>query len=389
MASLPSKIQILMRYYVIAGEHSGDMHGADLIRHIKSIDHHADFWCCGGTAMSQAMGRPCSVDGSKMAYMGIDFLKRWYTLWQLLKFCQKSLKHYQPTVVLLIDYSGFNMRLAAFAKKNGFLVHYYIPPKIWAHGQKRIAKIKQNVDHIWSILPFEVAYYHAQCYHTIDYVGNPLIQKVADHAINPFFKAENRLDHRPIIALLPGSRLDEIHRLLPLMVAQAAHFKGYQFVVAGLSIIPNSLYEALCPPTVQVIYDQSYDLMAVAKVAVIAAGTASLEAALFNLAQIVVYKLHPLAYFFYKSIITVDYISLVNLLMDHPVVPELIQYQLTDKKLYATLTNLLSSNGRAKQQAAYPAVHRLLSPKNGAAIAAKSIVAHAKQFLQNQQNNGK
>ncbi|MGI2298555.1 lipid-A-disaccharide synthase [Candidatus Cardinium hertigii] len=389
MEKAPSNIQIPMRYYIIAGEHSGDMHGADLIRAIQSVDHHADFWCCGGSAMSQAMGRRCNVDGSKMAYMGIDFLKKWYTLWQLLKFCQKSLKHYQPAVVLLIDYSGFNMRLAAFAKQNGFLVHYYIPPKIWAHGRKRIAKIKQNVNQIWSILPFEAAYYRAQGYHTIDYVGNPLIQKVANHTINPFFRAENRLDHRPIIALLPGSRLGEIQRLLPRMVAQAAHFKGHQFVVAGLSMMPKRLYEALCPPTVQIVYDQTYDLMAAAKVAVVASGTASLEAALFNLAQIVVYKLHPLAHFFYKSIITVDYISLVNLLMDHPVIPELIQYQLTDKNLYATLTKLLSGNARAKQQAVYPTVRRLLSSKNGVATAAKCIVSQAKQFLQTQRNHGK
>ncbi|CDG49872.1 lipid-A-disaccharide synthase [Cardinium endosymbiont of Bemisia tabaci] len=378
-----------MRYYVIAGEHSGDMHGADLIRQIKLIDHHADFWSCGGEAMSKAMGKPCSVDGSKIAYMGIDFLKKWYTLWQLLKFCKKSLKHYQPAVVVLIDYSGFNMRLAAFAKKNGFLVHYYIPPKIWAHGPKRITKIKWNVDQVWSILPFEVAYYQGKGYHTIDYVGNPLVQKVGDHRINPSFIADNRLDHRPIIALFPGSRLDEIQRLLPLMVAQAAYFKGYQFVVAGLSVVPSSLYQALCPPTVQVIYDQTYDLMAVAKVAIIAAGTASLEAALFNLAQIVVYKLHPLAYFFYKSIITVEHISLVNLLMNQPIVPELIQYQLTDKKLHVTLTNLLSGNGKAKQQAAYPTIRRLLGPQHAAATVARHILVQIKQHLQNQKNDGK
>ncbi|MGI2257049.1 lipid-A-disaccharide synthase [Candidatus Cardinium hertigii] len=378
-----------MRYYVIAGEHSGDMHGADLIRHIKLIDHHADFWSCGGEAMSKAIGKPCSVDGSKVAYMGIDFLKKWYTLWQLLKFCQKSLKHYQPAVVVLIDYSGFNMRLAAFAKKNGFLVHYYIPPKIWAHGPKRITKIKRNIDQVWSILPFEVGYYQEHGYHTIDYIGNPLVQKVGDHRINPSFMADNRLDYRPIIALLPGSRLDEIQRLLPLMVAQAAYFKSYQFVVAGLSVVPNRLYQALCPPTVQVIYDQTYDLMAVAKVAIIAAGTASLEAALFNLAQIVVYKLHPLGYFLYKSIITVEHISLVNLLMNQPIVPELIQYQLTDKKLHATLTNLLSGNGKAKQQAAYPTIRRLLGPQHAAETVARRILAQTKQPLQNQKNDGK
>ncbi|CAH2559678.1 Lipid-A-disaccharide synthase [Cardinium endosymbiont of Oedothorax gibbosus] len=365
-----------MRYYIIAGEHSGDLHGADLIRQIKAIDHYADFWACGGMVMSKAIGKPCRVDGSTMAYMGIDFLKKCYTLWQLLKFCQKGLIGYQPDVVILIDYSGFNMRLAAFAKRNGFRVCYYIPPKIWAHSSRRITKIQRDVDKVLSILPFEVAYYQAQGYHTIDYVGNPLVQKIADHRINPYFRADNRLDDRPIIALLPGSRLDEIRRILPLMVAQVDH--TYQFVVAGLRHIPNGLYKAICPPTIQVVYDQTYDLMAVAKAGIIASGTASLEAALFNLLQVVIYKTHPLAYWFYKSMITVKHISLVNLLVNQTVVPELIQYQLTSEKIYATLKGLLSGSGGARQKEAYQTIRRLLGQKHGATEAAKCIVASIK-----------
>ncbi|WP_342265227.1 lipid-A-disaccharide synthase [Cardinium endosymbiont of Philonthus spinipes] len=370
-----------MRYYIIAGEHSGDMHGADLIRQLKAIDGHADFWACGGGQMSQAIGEPCRVDGSTMAYMGIDFLKKWYTLWKLLKFCQKSLLDYRPDVVILIDYSGFNMRLAPFAKRHGFQVHYYIPPKIWAHGRQRIEKIKQYVDHVWSILPFEAAYYHAQGYDAIDYVGNPLVQSVADYAINPDFRAANKLDERPIVALLPGSRLDEIRRLLPLMVAQAEHFKAYQFVVAGLRAMPASLYQAICPPTVQLVYDQTYDLMAVAQAGVIASGTASLEAALFDLPQIVVYKTHPFAYWFYKWVVTVKHISLVNLLMHHPVVPELIQYQLTGNKLCIALQDLLSGHGRVQQKEAYAVVRRLLGQQHAAGAVAKCIVAHTKRTV--------
>ncbi len=364
-----------MRYYIIAGEHSGDIHGADLIRAIKQIDCSANFWSCGGAAMSKAMGSPCRVDGSKIAYIGIDFFKKFYTLWKLIKFCEKNLIAYQPDLVILIDYSGFNMRLAAFAKRNGFHVHYYIPPKIWAHGRHRMVAIKRHVDRIYSILPFEVAYYQANSYDAIDYVGNPLVQKVADHRINPSFVADNRLDQRPIIALLPGSRLDEIRRILPLMVGQADYCRHYQFVVAGLSHIPNSVYKAICPPSIQLVYDQTYDLMAVAKVGIIASGTASLEAALFDLLQVVVYKTHPLAYWFYKSIITVKHISLVNLLMHQLVVPELMQHQLTGNKLYATLTNLLSGYGSTKQKAAYQAIRRLLGKKNAAVEAAQYMVA--------------
>ncbi|WP_243518835.1 MULTISPECIES: lipid-A-disaccharide synthase [unclassified Candidatus Cardinium] len=369
-----------MRYYIIAGEHSGDVHGADLIRQIKRIDYQATFWACGGLAMSKAMGRPCNVDGSKMGYIGIDFLKKWYALWKVLQFCQKSLIGYQPDLVILIDYSGFNMRIAAFAKRNGFPVDYYIPPKIWAHGSRRIEQIKRNVDRVWSILPFEVAYYQAKGYCTIHYVGHPLVQKVSDHRINPDFITENKLDNRPIIALLPGSRWDEIRRLLPLMVAQADGFKGYQLVVAGLSHLPKCAYKGVCSAQVKLVYDQTYDLMAVAKAGIVASGTASLEAALFNLPQIVVYKLHPLAYFFYKRMVTIQYISLVNLLVDELVVPELIQYQLTSYNLYLHLTTLLSDSGSIKQQAAYQVVRELLGKEHAAAAVAKSMYNDRKKM---------
>ncbi|MCT4696968.1 MAG: lipid-A-disaccharide synthase [Candidatus Cardinium sp.] len=375
MACAASKKNLSMRYYVIAGEHSGDIHGADLITQIKSIDPHADFWSCGGGAMAAAIGKPCQVAGTNMAYMGIDFFKKSYTLWQWLQLCRQGLIHYRPHVVILIDYSGFNMRLAAFAKRNGFLVHYYIPSKIWAHGPRRIEKIKRDVDQVWSILPFEAAYYQDRGYPTIDYVGHPLVQRVADHRINPAFRADNKLDHRPIIALLPGSRLDEIRRILPLMVAQGA--STYQWVVAALSHIPRHLYQA-CPPTVQVVYDQTYDLMAFARVGIIASGTASLEAALFNLLQVVIYKTHPLAYFFYKSIATVPYISLVNLLIGQAVVPELIQYQCTRDKLHTTLQALLSGSGVVTQKEAYQTIRQLLGDRHAAVEAAKGIVASAK-----------
>lgn len=363
-----------MRYYIIAGEHSGDMHGADLINEIKKIDHQADFWASGGKAMSKAIGGTSGASLLNTAYMGIDFLKKSYFLWRFLKFCKRSLIHYKPDVVILIDYSGFNMHLAAFASRNGFKVHYYIPPKIWAHGPTRITKIKRDVARVYSILPFEVAHYQIKSYYSIDYVGNPLVHKVDTHLLNTSFISANRLDNRPIIALLPGSRIDEIRRLLPFMVDQAIHLEGYQLVVAGLTHIPFKWYQKLCPSTIAVVYDQTYDLMAFAKVGIIASGTASLEAALLNLPQIVVYKLDPFAHWFYKRVAMIKYISLVNILLNQPIVPELIQYELTSQNLSVTLRRLLEDGASLQQAAAYKEIRRLLGNENSAQVTAQHIV---------------
>ncbi|MBX9889844.1 MAG: lipid-A-disaccharide synthase, partial [Amoebophilaceae bacterium] len=242
----------LMRYYIITGEHSGDIHGADLIAHLKQADPKADFWSCGGAAMAQAMGKLPNIDTSTMGYIGLDFLKSIYTLWQRLRCCKQALIEYHPAVVILIDYSGFNMRLADFAKKRGYIVYYYIPPKIWAHHPKRIKQIKKNIDKVLSILPFEVAYYQNNGYHTIDYVGNPLVQKVATHRANATFLTDNGLPDKPIIALLPGSRLDEIERILPHIMVQGNELEAYQLVVAGLSHIPSQVYQKLLLPHVKI-----------------------------------------------------------------------------------------------------------------------------------------
>lgn len=366
-----------MRYYIIAGEHSGDIHGANLIAEIKKIDCHAHFWSCGGQSMQKAMGKPCAVSCTEIAYMGLDFLKKSYKLWQILKFCKASLIKYNPNAVVLIDYSGFNMRIASFAKQNGFQVYYYIPPKIWAHGSKRIERIKRDVEKIFSILPFETGYYQDRAYLDVYYVGNPLVKQVADHAINPLFRKKNKLDDRPVIALLPGSRIDEVKRILPILADSAANITSYQFVVAGLSHIPIALYSNLCSTNMTVVCDQTYDLLATAQVGIIASGTASLEAALFNLPQIVVYKTNPIAYFIYKCITTVNYISLVNLLVDKAAVPELIQYQLTPKKLNQALTTVLHETNK-QQLEAYGHIKKLLGKGEAALQTAKIIVESAK-----------
>ena len=364
-----------MRYYIVAGEHSGDMHGAGLITQLQQLDPQADFWACGGDAMAQAMGKPCCVNSIHLACMGLDFLKKIYPLWNGLQLCKKQLLSYRPDCVILIDNSGWNMRIAAYAKQQGYRVYYYIPPKIWAHGGKRIAHIKKNVDKVLAILPFEVAYYQTRGYDSIDYVGNPLVQRVANHAINPSFRADNGLDQRPIIALFPGSRVDEVQRLLPIMMRQQLAFPAHQWVIAGLRHIPAALYAQCDLDHFQIVYDQNYDLMLSATVGIVAAGTASLEAALCNLVQVVIYQTNRWSYYFFKSILTTDYISLVNILLNQSAVPELIQYQLTQSNLHTTLMHLLEKDVRLQQQAAYAAIHALLSRQDAACQAAQCIVA--------------
>jgi len=363
-----------MRYYVIAGEPSGDMHGADLMLQIKVSDPNANFWFAGGSAMTSIVQRPPHIHCSKMAYMGFDFFKAFYSLYKMLKFCKQSMLCYDPDIVILIDYSGFNMKLAHFAKKHGYKVYYYIPPKIWAHGHHRIKKIKKNVDHIGSILPFEVAYYQKSGYEAITYVGNPLVEKVTNHVVNPFFREKNNLHAKPIIALLPGSRLDEIQRILPDIMVQGHPFDAYQFVVAGLNHIPRTWYTNILAPTVQIVYDQTYDLLKFAEAAIVASGTASLEAALFDVPQLIVYKTNPLAYIFYKTTLKVNHISLVNLLLgDKTIVPELIQHRLTKKNCSEYLKNILNPQNIFAQKLAYQEIRALLGPKNAAEQVVKTI----------------
>lgn len=369
-----------MRYYIVTGEHSGDIHGADLITEIKKIDHQAHFWSCGGPLMQKAMGAPCMVNATEMAYMGLDFLKKFYKLWKLLEYCKQSLIEYRPNVVILIDYSGFNMRLASFAQHNGFQIYYYIPPKIWAHGAKRIERMKRDIQKVFSTLPFEAAYYREHGFLNTYYVGNPLVKKVSSHIINPLFKKENALDQRPIIALLPGSRIDEVRRILPIITAGAAHFTSYQLIVAGLSHLPKGLYQTFNATNIKVVFDQTYDLLAAAQVGIIASGTASLEAALFNLPQIVVYKTSPLTHFIYKRITTIDCISLVNLLVGKIVVPELIQHELTPQNLRKTLTMVLHETCN-QQLSIYHHIRNILGKEEAPLQTAKSIVESIKTHI--------
>ncbi|MEN0016315.1 MAG: lipid-A-disaccharide synthase [Bacteroidota bacterium] len=369
-----------MRYYIIAGEKSGDRYGARLIQALQREDPTAVCRCWGGKHMQQAADTG-AVPPYHLAVMGLDFLAFCSTYYQHLRFCKKDLLRFRPDVVILIDYSGFNLRIAPFAKKQGITTVYYVAPKVWAWRPGRIRKLSACVDRLFSILPFEPDFYKR---HTdtlrVDYVGNPLVEELALYQPDGEFWTHHKLDSRPMIALLPGSRMQEVTRILPTMLAVAAQLTAYQFVVAAINDMPADLYAvATRMPHVHIVYDQPYDVLTNAYVAVVAAGTATLEAALLGIPQVVVYKTHGLTYWLAKRLVQLRYISLVNILAGRRVVPELIQQDYQAQSLQEDLHSLLSCTAVREQQLhGYRYVKGLLGNRQAAQQVAQMTVAHLK-----------
>jgi lipid-A-disaccharide synthase len=322
-----------MKYYLVAGEASGDLHGANLMKALKEKDPQAEFRFFGGDLML-AEGGQLVKHYSDMAYMGfLEVAANLRSIFKNLKACKEDISAWQPDALVLIDFPGFNLRIAEFAKANGILVCYYISPKVWAWNQKRVLRIKRIVDHLFCILPFEVDFYKNWGME-VDYVGNPLLDAVSAFKPNPDFRKHNQLSDKKIVALLPGSRKQEISRLLPDMIAVAEKWPDYQFVVAGAPSFNQSYYdEYLKDSGIKVLFNTTYDLLNIAYAAIVASGTATLEAALFNVPQIVVYKSSTISITIGRMVIRVKYISLVNLIMDSLVVKELIQQDCNPQKI--------------------------------------------------------
>lgn len=339
-----------MKYYLIAGERSGDLHGANLIKGIKANDPDAQFRGWGGDMM-QEEGMYLVTHYKDTAFMGfLEVAANILKITGFLKKCKKDILAYQPDVIILIDYPGFNLRMAAFGKKNGFKTYYYISPKVWAWNQKRALKIKANVDHMFVIFPFEIDFYKKYDY-KVDYVGNPLMDAIEAFKADPDFKKKNKLDNRPVIALLPGSRRQEIINMLDLMLTVQPHFPDYQFVIAGVKNLPASLYEKYeALANVSVVYEATYDLLAVSEAALVTSGTATLETALLNIPEVVCYKTSGISYAVAKKLIRVPYISLVNLIMEKEVVRELIQDELNEKQLVYELGAILENGEKRNVQ---------------------------------------
>jgi lipid-A-disaccharide synthase len=321
-----------MKYYIIAGEASGDLHGSNLIRGLKKSDTEASIRCWGGDLM-QKEGAVLVKHYRDTAYMGIfEVIAHARTITKNFKFCFQDIMDFQPDVVVLIDYWGFNSRVAKFSKEKGIKVYYYIPPKIWAWKESRVKKIKEFVNRVFVIFPFEKDFY-AKHQYNVDYEGNPLVDSIEESKLTfgsyEEFLQRNGLSDKPIIALLPGSRKQEIHRLLPIMTGLIDKFDGYQFVIAGASAMEESFYrQHITNNKAILIINQTYELLFHAKAAIVASGTATLETALFNVPQVVCYRTSSATYLLASSLVSIKFFSLVNIIMDEEVVKELLQYNL-------------------------------------------------------------
>ncbi|MFN4146058.1 MAG: lipid-A-disaccharide synthase [Runella sp.] len=369
-----------MKYYLIAGERSGDLHGSHLIKALQKHDPEAQFRAWGGDMM-HAAGATLVQHYDQMAFMGFwEVLQNVFTIRRFLSECKKDLLAYRPDVLILIDYAGFNLRMARFAKSHGIRTYYYISPKVWAWNQKRALRIKRDVDRMFVIFPFEETFY-AQFDYQVDYVGNPLFDAIAQFEPKPHFFKENQLNpQRPIIALLPGSRRQEVQQMLQLMVATKPFFEQYQYVIAGVSNLPDELYQPFEQQGIKRVTDSAYDLLSVATAALVTSGTATLETALFNVPQVVCYKTGRISYEIAKRLIRVPYISLVNLVAQKEVVKELIQEDLTLTNLCHELQAILPEGSkRQKQLQDYEAMKQLLGEKGASEKTAALMV----QYLRN------
>lgn len=338
-----------MKYYLVAGEASGDLHGANLMKALKKPDKQAEFRFFGGDLM-QAEGGTLVKHYADMAFMGfVEVVFNLSAILKNLRLCKEDIIAYRPDVLILIDFPGFNLKIAEFAKAEGLLVCYYISPKVWAWNQKRVLKIKRIVDHMFCILPFEVDFYKRWGM-KIDYVGNPLLDAVDAFKPDANFLQHHQLTSKKIVALLPGSRKQEISRLLPVMIAVADKFPHHQFVVAGAPSFHADYYQQyLNGKNIPVIFNSTYNLLQVAEVAVVASGTATLETALFNVPQVVVYKGNAISISIARMLVKIKFISLVNLIIDKPVVKELIQQDCNPANINSELNNLINNPHHRKQ----------------------------------------
>jgi lipid-A-disaccharide synthase len=368
-----------MSYFIIAGEPSGDLHGSNLIRGLIKADADAQILCWGGELMESA-GGTILMHYRKLAFMGfVTILLNIRTIIRNMSLCKKQIIENRPDVVILIDYPGFNLRIARFAKTTGIKVFYYISPKIWAWKEKRIEKIKKYVDNMYIIFPFEVDFYKKHGV-KVEYHGNPLVdeierKKLAFADIDELKKSLG-LDERPVIAMLAGSRGHEIKYILPVMVKVISHFPDYQFVLAGVKNLPESLYKKIIGNNpVNLISDKTYEILYVAQAALVTSGTATLEAALMGTSQVVCYKGDFFSMLIAWMVIRVRYISLVNLIMEREVVTELIQFLLTEKNLVDELKAIIPGGARRdKMLSDYETLRSKLGPAGASARIASEMV---------------
>ena len=346
-----------MRYYVLAGEASGDLHASNLIKEISLIDQQAHFRGFGGERMEEA-GMTVLKHYRDLAFMGlVPVILNIRTIRKNFRYCEQDMLDFKPDVLILVDYPGFNLRMAKFAKAHGIRTFYYISPKVWAWKEKRVHRIIAYVDEMFTILPFETEFYKKYNY-PVNYVGNPLLDAILEKKIEPDFPkfwAENKLHEKPILAVLPGSRKGEISVLLPTMLEAAAQFPEFQCIIAGAPNMGIEYYRPFMKDSkAPVIWGKTYEILTHSRVAIVSSGTATLETAIMNVPQVVVYRLTPkwlfnfLKYFFLKT----KWVSLVNIILEREAVTELIQWNFTLKNVVHELEKILYDTKNEKRMLA-------------------------------------
>jgi len=370
-----------MKYYIIAGEASGDLHGSNLMKSLCKEDSEANIRFWGGDLMQQ-VGGVLVKHYKELAFMGfVEVLFHLKTILNNIKICKKDITDFQPDVIVFIDYPGFNLRIAKWAKKQGFKTHYYISPQIWAWKENRITEIKRDIDKMYVILPFEKDFYEKKHHYPVEFVGHPLIDAIHNHPSEDAaaFRKENQLNEKPIIAILPGSRKQEITKMLSIMLSVVHDFKDYQFVIAGAPSLEFSFYERfITHENIKFVSNKTYHLLSNATAALVTSGTATLETALFKVPEVVCYKGSWVSYQIAKRIITLKYISLVNLIMDEEVVTELIQEKCSKQPICDELNRILDSNYRQVLMQKYEELEAKLGGIGASEKTAKLIVADLK-----------
>ncbi|MBR4266013.1 MAG: lipid-A-disaccharide synthase [Bacteroidales bacterium] len=366
-----------MKYFLIAGEASGDLHASNLMSQIKNVDKNADFMFFGGDLM-QAQGGKMLRHYREMAYMGvIEVLANIGKIKKNFEICHKNLLEYKPDAVILVDYPGFNLKVAKFAKEHGFKTFYYISPKIWAWKKKRAFTIKKYVDKMFAIFPFEVDFYK-QFDYKVDYVGNPLVDAMRnrekDFVDENEFRKKYNLNDLPIIALVPGSRRSEIEKLLPEMIGILPHFRQYQFIITGAPGIEHDFYNKYTQnQNVTVIFDDTYNVIRNSVAAVVTSGTATLETAFLKTPQVVVYKMNYISYLAAKTFVKIKYFSLVNIILERLAVKELLQAHLTDDIVNELQKILLDQTYRQRMLKSYDEIQTILGNESASLRTAEVI----------------
>lgn len=364
-----------MKYYIIAGEASGDLYGSRLITELKSLDNNAEIRFWGGDKMVLS-GGTIVKHIRDLAFMGFyEVIKNIDKIFSNISFCKKDILAFNPDKIIYIDYPGFNLRICDWAKKKGFSNYYYISPQIWAWKEGRIKKIKRSVDKLYVIFPFEKKYYNEK--HNIDtfYFGHPLIEAISSYNINKNFFSENNIPYnKPIIAFLPGSRIQEIKTILPIFLSIISNYPNYNFIIAGVNNVDPNIYNLGSYSNLFIVYNKTYDLLTNSFAAIVTSGTASLECSLFKIPQLVCYKTSHLSYFIGKLFVKLKYISLVNIILEKGIVKELIQDNLNKKSLAYEFNKLCEQETRSKIIKEYSKIFDLLSVKDTSKKIASSII---------------